>query len=670
MTTPHHCWRYTLDDGLLVYEAWDTSTRSPSASERHAIAGLLFRGIPRRLASDPRLESTIARILHEVRSFGGNIHEPIGDAFARLVGQGRIGLREVERNWRPLVNQAGPTDSPTSDDPIRGIPWLLERKWIEVRVHDRDGAPLVGLDYRLELPDGEATVGTLGDDAKIRVEEIAGAGSCRLTFPRLADYVRPLTTAMLPTADSETRIHYRQDQVRSLALDTVHRVVIAPPQPQPSISYRGTIFGRGSAFPTVTITSMLGAAQEWADAEENDGLALGVFAHCDKSGGEELNKELSELRSQAVFAMLTGKLGPFQEVAKANEWGTAECQAMLRALGCNAGAVDGIAGKMTAAAVQLFRREYNGNIFHEGVRGRAHGDLPDGDELDEATQEALVDAYHAEYSVAVPEARFWGPKHMGCGEFNPFVEQSSIMRDRRVTLVQYQEDRPREIDFPCSRGDASACAVDDGGIRRCRFYRETVEDNRIETWFPFWDLQWLQTPKGGAHLSALTILPDCDDLEFIVELQHTEPSPEDSDYGPPPPSRGVELARVPGMVRKGIAYAQWKPPAHYDPFDVLRWFEHVPSETERRFVLPEFQPPVFTIDGDDELGPVWGLGGAPGRELRHTRLDGEASGPATAIRNDGTLLWLEDISQLPNADEGQRIVALMRPGTEFEPVSS
>lgn len=661
MRPEHRGERLVLADGLRSYELWDATFEPMSAQERRAAQQLLALRVIDALAHRSEQADALGRLLSQA-SIGPAREEWSSTLLKEQIELGRIGIRA--RSSLPLPGGLGERDEP---EPLDHAEPLLAPRWIEIHVHDRDGAPLAGLSYRLELPSGETEHGRLGDDAMVRSDEITSSGTCTLVLEGLPDHPRPRERGVMPAADQETSITYRHAGAVSLTAERIHRIVVEPPPPQPALSFRGAMFGRGSAFPTSAVAPLLRWAQEWADEPGNEGQGLGVFAHADKSGAEQANKELSDRRAQAVFALLTGDLPAFRQVAEQDEWGTTEDQAMLRALGCNPGPIDGMEGPMTAAAIRLFRREYGLDTFHRDVRPRAHGDLPDTSTLDPVTRDALIDAYHAEFSVAVPAERFWGPGHMGCGELNPFSRKASIVRDRRVTLVQYGEARPREIDFPCRRGDAGACAIEeDGSHRRCRFYRDNVLDDSLDEPFPFWDFEWLRTPKGLASLSALTTLPDVDDLDFIVELQHGPAVPEDSDHGAPPAARGLRLGRVRGRVRRGVAHAIWQPPAHYDPFDASRWFEYVPEEESRRLILPPFQPPVFSIEGETEDGVVWGVAGPPGKELRHVQIEGDASGPATAIRNDGAFLWIDDLSRLPELAEGHRIVAIFRPGTRFE----
>lgn len=57
-----------------------------------------------------------------------------------------------------------------------------EKTWIEVELHDMDGAPMPGERYRVHLPDGSVMEGTLDGNGRARVDGI-DPGQCRVTFP-------------------------------------------------------------------------------------------------------------------------------------------------------------------------------------------------------------------------------------------------------------------------------------------------------------------------------------------------------------------------------------------------------------------------------------------------------------------------------------------------------
>jgi hypothetical protein len=164
-------------------------------------------------------------------------------------------------------------------------------------------------------------------------------------------------------------------------------------------------------------------------------------------------------------------------------------------------------------------------------------------------------------------------------------------------------------------------------------------------------------------LSAATTVADTDDLGFIVEVCHGAEIAEASGHGQHPALRGPQLARVPGRARLGIAFARWdcRP---YDPFDAQQWFQHPTGETERRVLWPAYQPPVFTIVGDD----VWGQAGPPGQPLGGLRTTAALSGRAVALRNHGKLLYVPDVGRRDPIRHGDRIIGLFPSGVSLHGV--
>ncbi len=61
-----------------------------------------------------------------------------------------------------------------------------ELTWIEIEMVDESDAPVPGVAYSIELPDGSVAEGTLDDKGQARVEQfIKGSGQCKVTFPDL-----------------------------------------------------------------------------------------------------------------------------------------------------------------------------------------------------------------------------------------------------------------------------------------------------------------------------------------------------------------------------------------------------------------------------------------------------------------------------------------------------
>jgi len=370
-------------------------------------------------------------------------------------------------------------------------------------------------------------------------------------------------------------------------------------------------------------------AREAASADPT--VKLGLFGHADRQGGEAVNKAISDRRADIAFSLITGDFELFRSTALEENWSVDAWQSLLRAIGCNPGAIDGEPGTLTQDAVRAFRRNYNDGVFHrDSSRGPVFGALADGDAFDDATRDALMDAFHAFHAIDVPPSRFLGPGRAGCGEFNSRGQDHA--ENRRVSLTVYGQDAPDAAEFPCTRDDVAACDVDRADGMRCRFYRERIgKDEEIEDTLTFWDFEWLATPTGKAHLSALTSLPDSNQAEVVVQMI---PGGESKDTEGPggAPSFGRELARLPGLVRSGVIYALWEPPADYDPFSREQWFR-APGEREGEPWQPGFQPPMFVVSAAGR----WGLGAAPGHRADRIEFEEPPEGGFVVFTNDGKL---------------------------------
>jgi hypothetical protein len=235
---------------------------------------------------------------------------------------------------------------------------------------------------------------------------------------------------------------------------------------------------------------------------------------------------------------------------------------------------------------------------------------------------------------------------MGCGEFNPLTDED---RDnRRVTLAIYGDDEPSDDDFPCKHGDAGACQIDSGGRFTCKFYRERLRDEDVEHELtPFWDFDWLKTLSGKAHLSALTHLPDTDDAMFSVRVVEGGRQPRDDTGSGAPPSYGVTVATLPGLIRNGVAYALWSHDTNYAPFDQRRWFR-VPGETDdARPWLAPYLPPVFVVASQGH----WGVSEGPGLRLSRAREQGDSERPRLIVCTSGKIALVRDSASTPANSE-------------------
>ncbi|UCF85622.1 MAG: OmpA family protein [Desulfobacteraceae bacterium] len=407
------------------------------------------------------------------------------------------------------------------------------------------------------------------------------------------------------------------------------------------------VFAFDLSFPGPGIFNNLRAIQK--RSIENYNSRIVVFGHTDESGSTDYNKTLSERRANAVLALLTKRLDIFDAVAQMEEWGLSCYQAMLRAVGCNPGAIDGESGPMTEEAIRWFQREYNENVYRHKDIQRAYPDLTVDGLIGPRTKAALREAYVMTAPADIPERRFAEPAAVGCSEFNPISGEAD--ENRRVVIAFFSTQQPRDGEFPCRQGDASACQIDDCGEMTCAFYRRNVHEQHEGPELPkFFDFEWLNEEDEKAHLSALTSIPDGTSATFTIyrwEEEEIPLVPPDSSSGDPRPTPGTELDSIDGEIAGGVCYARWTPPEDFDPFDFEQWLvdhdielnddtlrdldeegaeeadvdaESTDDEEDPSLDLEStegMQPPVFCIEADGH----WGFSAPPGKKLNRFRFD-------------------------------------------------
>lgn len=536
----------------------------------------------------------------------------------------------AEQDWDeiPSLSELLPRQPPDSPPPSS------PRRTIDVEVVDYTGIPFAGATLQARYADSTLETVVLDEHGRWHRSDLSAASAVTLVLPEGLELAfdgrreKPRDAA----ASNSAELHVARGAASTLALatDRSHRIVVDPPVAQPTMSMPASLFPSDSAFPLPGIVHLVTFAQELVDGDPD--ARIGLFGHADTTGDADANKQLAERRAAAAYALLTGEYATFDAVARAEPWPMASYQVMLRVLGCNPSAIDGEGGVQTAAAIAEFCRAYNRDTWHDEGRARVFGTIPASDTLDETTKYAIVDAYHAELSGRLDANRFIGPRHMGCGEFNPLGADHA--QNRRVTLAIYGADAPADSDFPCRANDVAACEIDEGGSFRCRFYRERIRESGVrEDLDPFWDLQWLSTATGKAHMSALTHFADTNDATFVVRRLRRDAS-VDADSGTgPAPEDGTEIARLGGLIRGGVAYALWPYPDGDDPFDAQAWFRPTPGG-----LLREYLPYHFTVAAHG----AWGLSDAPSFPLASMSLAAPGSGLAFGLAPNGDVLLLDE----------------------------
>lgn len=413
------------------------------------------------------------------------------------------------------------------------------------------------------------------------------------------------------------------------------------------------VFGFDSAFPRPGIWMSLQGFPELL-AEGVEGVV--AFGHTDAVGSESYNKRLADRRARAVAALVCSDLDALAEIAKEEDWGLDAYQAMLRAVGCDPGPPDGAAGNMTAAATRAFQRGYPRGLFIDAEYPRRGGALEESGSLDDATKDAILEAYVHHLGLGLDNLPSIGKTFAGCGEFNRLSDDAPV--NRRVTLAVFQEFPAERL--PCTQGDETVCAVDrTDGARRCRVYREQVLEPAVPQTVPeFFDDHWMPTPSLKASMSVLTSLPDDTPVTFTVYRSGPVKPPMtlSSFYGDSLPEGLEEVARIEGRVLHGVAFAVWEGDDELHPFDEATWV-HAASAVPLRedfeqrcasldFLIEQMEllrdgrrhrPPVFLVEG----GGAWLLSRPPGRRVRGLEVRGdEAEGDRMVVRPDGRVFTL------------------------------
>ncbi len=587
------------------------------------------RELVRAAFEDPEALARL-RELASVPTPASSDDEAVIDRVATMIAAGDLVIVELPSKQRFYPPPApGTNHAPRLADLATDLDVLP----VSLQLLDHDGVAYVDQRLELELPNGERSTITLDGAGRFSLDAVRGPGSCRLWFPDALSLPqrerRRDAMQGFRRSPEDATIARRHPRPVNLPRGRFTRIVVEPPPAQTTRSLPGTLFGFASSCPTAGVAHFVGVAKEAIAADPRN--RIGVFGHADAKGSDADNKLLSDRRADIAFALLTGDFQMFRTAATEETWEDADWQALLRALGCNPGAIDGEPGVLTADAIRAFRRDYNEGFFHrDSTRTPAFGELADGDALDDATCDAILDAFHAHHAVEIAPDRFLGPGRAGCGEFNP--RSAEHVDNRRVSLAIYRDDAPESAEFPCRRGDASSCDVDDLGAMRCRFYRERIGKDEIpEEVVTFWDFEWLATPTGKAHLSALTSLPDSNEVEIVVQrIAGGEPECCEGEGGVP--ALGPVLGRIEGLVRRGVLYGLWQPPEGYDPFSREHWFRG-PGEQEGDPWQPRFQPPVFAVAS----GGRWAFGAAPGHRADRIAFEQPPAAPVLVFTSDGKL---------------------------------
>ncbi len=458
----------------------------------------------------------------------------------------------------------------------------------------------------------------------------------------------PRSATISPVADIRVHIdtlEYTRSGLKTkdpipLQVGLHNRVVLVRPERVRPSGGLANVFAPSSAFPGAQVLASFLSAKAAAsigtifahlfgqEHVEHVGV-FQIYGHADADGDEASNKQLSERRAEVFRALLVGDVDAFMSIAADESWGLREQQAMLRALQCDPGAIDGEWGPVTAAAVRDFQSDYVHGFFHQGTEAsqRAPSLAVDG-ELQQTTADALLEALVVACSPRIEAARLH-PTHptAGCAAYNTLdPEQPSL--NRRVTLVLHDPLPAHHDRAPCTDGDHSACPFDSRDRSGCLWFREHVADlSAASVQHTHWDLRWLALPNGKILLSALTTLPDDAEVRFRVFRSKAVEHPDEvgSDGLEEPLSDSLV-----GLTRLGVAQVVWEPDEGLDVFDTDAWFDGHDWDASVADPLAAWDAPnlvrvpVFKVTG----GGADAISGPPARQAHQLRIDVDGAPPS------------------------------------------
>lgn len=236
-------------------------------------------------------------------------------------------------------------------------------------------------------------------------------------------------------------------------------------------------FATGKSFPrtsqAVDLNSLGQAITDWRGKHPEGKVA--VFGHADAVGQEDSNKTLSERRAKAIHAFLVKDPVAWEELYNGEKWGLATTQEVLKHLGHDPGALDGVDGPKTQGAVKDFQGKKG-----LGTTGTA----------DAKTREALYLAYMESCGSPAGKAKEFdaidGRPFAGCSEFN-LVEniQGASETNRRVAVLLLKSNKNFPVQYPCKHGDIGPCqkqAARKGERKtpgfKCLFYDKLVVEKK------------------------------------------------------------------------------------------------------------------------------------------------------------------------------------------------
>jgi outer membrane protein OmpA-like peptidoglycan-associated protein len=498
-------------------------------------------------------EDTVLRIYRAITGSSAQLDDSferereVGDQLRAAARRGHLRVSGLPVTPTTPVRLGDELMNPLADVSVEEPP-TPPTTWFSIVVVDEVGDPIADVNLELEILGESMKLNTDGS-GRARVDGMEGGSALvSVTSPsRLRDTLKPRwatpRTPVIAESTAEAPVHIERlddhfDPIR-LSREIEATLVILPRFSCREIA--ATTFDFGRSFVRREGISRLATIAE--ELQQDDGQLAWIFGHTDASGGELLNKRLSERRAKAIFALFTHDFakwdemwrGSVKETPWSERWGTREMQHVLNSLSCgdDAGSPldeDGDLGAKTNQAVRRFKRKDYPTVPAE------QADLPDNTVVDTDTRRELFFAY-AKLIGRVPVATdriapIGAAPFMGCGEFNALSTEAKDRESRRSVVFVF-DPAAQPQNPPCTLADVAPCRAnlvdpppDPEGpppYYRCSFYKS------IATCCP---------AAGGADLAHDVIVrffmtvKDANALphKFILEA---EDMPDDDDTTPP-----------------------------------------------------------------------------------------------------------------------------------------
>ncbi|MFO0761949.1 MAG: hypothetical protein U0359_36250 [Byssovorax sp.] len=401
-------------------------------------------------------------------------------------------LRERALLVPPMLDPKSEPPPPPGPEPT------TDKTWFEVKLVDEVGDPIGDVELAVDILGGSKRTEKTNGGGKVRIDNVDAsfAQVAIKDVSALRDKLRPRWSkprkAKIPTGqDVFTRELGSSVEAVSIENEVPATIVITPYFRCNEVA--GAHFDFGRSFVRRDAVGPLSAIAE--DLQGEPIRKAMIFTHTDRSGPEALNKELSERRAKAIYALFTHDADAWEDLFTnkpsggnwSESWGTKEVQHMLNALLCADDAGNPLTenGQRDALTIQAIKRFQRGD--YPDVPAEQAPLATDGDPGPKTRKELFL-AYAKRISrEPVPAdriAKVNGNKFMGCGEFNPLSISVKDEQSRRgVVFIFDNAAEPQSL--PCKLGSMGPCKANVGPEAkepdpdgkppyRCKVYREVA----------------------------------------------------------------------------------------------------------------------------------------------------------------------------------------------------